>query len=369
MANELTIPPSFVGGPAAIFGGVTYDEDLGAGIQVGFGVIGYRGKVWAIKYKGNEIPITVRDASGDIVPLPSIELVILRAPNHLSKVWYEQGWSEDASAPPDCASSNGITPDIGVPKKQSEFCKLCKWDQFNSRPVQQGQAQQFKGKACSDNKRLAVVPLGDLNNEQYGGPMLLRVPPASLNDVQAVANQLKGIGFPYYAAGIKVSFDMTVSYPRFIFKPIRKLTDDEGAIVMKLRDLDLTDKICNGDPAPVPDAAPPPQQPAQTAASTPVAPSQPAAPVAPTQATPQPPPPQQAAPPPPTTGGFGGGPAAQAPQPSASKQETAPPSGFGGSGNGAAQPAQSAVAAQPETSGVAQFDQALDKKLEGLLGS
>jgi hypothetical protein len=353
----MIIPPGFKSGPAAIFGGAVFDEDLGAGIQVGFGVIGYRGKVWSIKWKGQEIPITGRDAGGDIVPLPSIELAVLKAPNHLSKVWYEQGWSEDASAPPDCASSNGVVPDVGVPKKQNDICATCKWNAFGSRPAQPGQPQQFKGKACSDNKRLAVVPLGDLNNEQYGGPMLLRVPPASLNDVLAIANTLKQIGFPYYAAGIKVSFDMTVSYPRFVFKPIRALTNEEGEIVMKLRDLDVVDRIVHGEPAPaqetlkgaVAGSQPQSQQP-QTVAET---------------APAQPPPTQQAAPVQSPTG-FGG---SQAPQQSTPQPKTAPTSGFGGNGSGAAPEGVSNTngSAQPESSGVAQFDKALDDKLKGLL--
>lgn len=355
MANEMIIPPSFKAGPAAIFGGVTYDEALAAGIQVGFAVIGYRGKTWSIKHKGQEIPITGRDAGGDIVPLPSIELVVLKAPNHLSKVWYEQGWSEDASAPPDCTSSNGVVPDLGVPKKQNDFCKACKWDAFGSRPAQPGQTQTFKGKACSDNKRLAVVPLGDLKNEQYGGPMLLRVPPASLSDVEALANALKAIGYPYYAAGVKVSFDMTLSYPRFIFRPLRGLSQEEGEIIMAHRNLDLTDKIVNGDPAPVPElpqkvaASPPPQAPPQQPVN-----------VAPTQAPTQPPPTQAAQPAVQPTG-FGGTPA-QAPQQSAPQPKTAPTSGFGG-GNGASPSSE----VQSETSGVVQFDTALDDKLKALL--
>lgn len=357
MANEIIIPPSFKAGPAAIFGGIVFDEDLGAGIQVGFAVIGYRGKTWSIKHKGQEIPITGRDAGGDVVALPSIELVVVKAPNHLSKVWYEQGWSEDASAPPDCASSNGVVPDVGSPKKQNDFCATCKWNMFGSRPAQAGQTQQFKGKACADNKRLAVVPLGDLHNEQYGGPMLLRTPPASLNDLQVLANTLKGIGFPYYAAGVKVSFDLTVSYPRFVFKPMRALSQEEGETVMKIRELDLTDKIINGEPAPVPDQ--PTQTPQQVAALQP----QQTATVAPTQAPEQsPPPPKAAAVAQPT--GFGGSPTTGATQQGTQKPQTAPTSGFGG-GNGAAPPQTDA--GQPETSGVSQFDSALDKKLEGLL--
>src|SRR6188768_3224916 len=115
--NNLVIPPDFMSGPAAIFQGQDGADDLGAGISAGFGVIGYKGKTWSIRHKGGEIVLMRPDGDG---PLNSIELVIVDAPNHLSKTWYEQGYAEGANTPPDCASSNGVVPDAGVPKKQND---------------------------------------------------------------------------------------------------------------------------------------------------------------------------------------------------------------------------------------------------------
>jgi len=248
--NALTLPPAFQGGPAAIFGGFDPTDDLGSGISVGFAVIGYRGKTWSIKYNGEEEPLLRTDGSGD--PLASIDLVILKAPNHLSKVWYEQQWNDGSNAPPDCASSNGIVPDLNVPKKQNNICLTCRWNQFGSRPAVAGQAPT-KGKACGDNKRLAVVPLGSIKNEKYGGPMLLRTPAASLGDLGNFALQLKQVGWPYYAIGVRVSFDLSVSFPKFIFKALRPLVNDEGKIVMDMRKELLVGKIIDGDPAPLPE--------------------------------------------------------------------------------------------------------------------
>ena len=318
--SNLDHPSRFSGRSSTVFGGAGYDEDLAAGISAGFGVVGYRGRTWSIRYKGEEKPLNYPNTDD---PLNSLELIIIKAPNHLSKTFYETGWTQNASAPPDCASSNGIVPDAGVPKKQNDVCITCKQNQFGAKPVQPGQTQAFKGKPCADNKRLAVVPLGNILNEQYGGPLLLRVPPMSLGDLSNLGNLLKQIGFPYYAAGIKISFDTTVSYPKFIFKLLRRLTEAEGKIVNELRELDITDKIIHGDTPP-------------STSAEPIVSSQKAAPVPDNVVTM---PKQQAQP---TT-----------------------PSGFGSSTenkqNGTA-PAQ-----EPVTTGVPQFDAALDKKLEGLL--
>ena len=184
--NSLVLPPTFQGGPAAIFGAYDPSDDLGTAISVGYAVMGYRGKTWSIKYNGEEEPLLREDGSGD--PLNSIDVVVIKAPNHLSKVWYEQQWNDGSNAPPDCASSNGIVPDLNVPKPQNKICLTCKWNMFGSRPAVAGQAPT-KGKACGDNKRLAIVPLGAIKNEKYGGPMLLRVPAASLGDLGNFALQ------------------------------------------------------------------------------------------------------------------------------------------------------------------------------------
>lgn len=356
--SNLVIPSDFGAGPAAIFAGLGPDEDLAAAIAAGFGLIGYRGKTWSIRYKGDELPLMRNDGDG---PLNSIEVIILKAPNHLSKTWYEAGWAEGATAPPDCGSSNGVVPDAGSPKRQNDVCITCRWNAFGSRPAQPGQTQQFKGKACSDNKRLAVVPLGDIMNEQFGGPMLLRCPPASLSDLGNLGGLLKQVGFPYYAAGIKISFDTTVSYPKFIFKPMRPLTEAEGKMVMELRELDITDKIIHGD-------APPDMSPAkgELQQAEAVAPAKPDNVVS--IKTQEPPPPTQQAEPAKATG-FGGAaapakPAEQAASP-APAQKTASAGAFGGGeANGGAPPQT-----EPVATGVPQFDAALDQKLEGLLGA
>jgi len=236
MSQAIVVPASFNTPVAASFQGLQAGDDLSGGITGGYGLIKYRGKVWSIQYQGNSVDLMRDDGDG---PRGSIDIVIVRANANLSKTWYENGWDESNSAPPDCASANGITPDAGVPKKQSNVCATCPRNAWGSAP------NGGKGKACGDHRRLAVVPFTDLPNEHFGGPLLLRCPAASLQDMSAFDARYKAIGYPYFTMGIKISFDPKESYPKFQFAAIRPLTEQEAQIVVQLRDDPRTMRVVN----------------------------------------------------------------------------------------------------------------------------
>ncbi len=291
MSNAV-IPANF-GAVSAEFRGEPIENDLGAGVQGGYGVIGFKGKVWSIRKGGTDTPLMRDDGDG---PRNSIEVVVLKAATVVSKIWYEKGYVEGSTAAPDCYSTNGVTPAAGATKKQSAACTNCPMNAWGSRITPAGK----QGKACSDSKRLAVTPLGDIPNELFGGPMLLRVPAASLTEMAVFGEKMKTLGFPYYAFGTRISFDSNESYPKFVFGAIRKLTDDEARVVVKMRDSDAVHRVLAEEDhtttAPPPMAAPSPfeqDRPCQTnnvvpmtprpgtgAASTPSAP-----PAAPTSTT------------------------------------------------------------------------------------
>ena len=84
------IPANF-GAVSNRFAGVSANDDLSSGIQSSFGLIGYKGKVWSIRYRGDETPLMRDDGDG---PRGSIEVVILKSSPVVSKVWYEQGYVE-----------------------------------------------------------------------------------------------------------------------------------------------------------------------------------------------------------------------------------------------------------------------------------
>ena len=220
------LPASFQGALAPQFQGVDINNDLASGVQSGFGLITFKGKVWTIKYRGDERSLMRPDGDG---PVNSIEVVIVKASPHISKVFYENGYVEGSNSPPDCFSTNGITPDVSSAKKQAASCAACPKNAWGSRITPQGKA----GKACSDAKRLAVVPLSDIQNEAMGGPMLLRVPAASLQEMAMYSQGMAKMGYPYYAVATRISFDPQEAYPKFQFKPIRPLTAEEADMVIE----------------------------------------------------------------------------------------------------------------------------------------
>lgn len=57
-------------------------------MRAGFGIVGYKGKVWSTRYRGDKKVLMRADNDG---PMNSIEVVFLKASGHVSKIWYEAG--------------------------------------------------------------------------------------------------------------------------------------------------------------------------------------------------------------------------------------------------------------------------------------
>lgn len=281
------ILPFAAGQVPAAFRNRTDGNELGAGIQSSFGIISYRGKVWATKYQGNEQALMRDDGDG---PRASIDVVIIKAAPVIAKIFYEQGFVDGSNAPPDCFSTNGMAPDPASPKKQSPTCAGCPRNAWGSKTTEAGKP----GKACADSKRLAVVPLADIDNEALGGPMLLRVPAASLKDIKGYGEMLQSYGYPYYAVATKISFDHNEAFPKFVLQALRPLTDEEAAKVAALQADPRVDRILSSA---VDMVAHEPAQPAVPATPFVQQPQAPApAPVQPTPAPVQPAVVQQAQP-------------------------------------------------------------------------
>jgi hypothetical protein len=263
---------------AKIAGRKRLNDDLSAGITGGFPVLSFRGKAWHTKWQGAERTMLNEDGT----PRYAIEVVLLKVAPHISKVWYEAGYIEGSTAAPDCWSVDAIKPDPASPKLQNSVCKTCRWNMWGSSRAQGGSG---KGKDCADSKRVAIAPLMDIPNEAGGGPLLLRVPPASLQELLAYAGRLEQVGYPYYAVATQLSFDVQAQYPKLTFKAIRALTDAEADQVLALQDSDVMERILNmpvdevvhtdgadtthvqvGEKQPVPA---PQQRPVQTAQSAP----------------------------------------------------------------------------------------------------
>lgn len=239
MNQIVNAAPMAMGAVSARFANVPVENDLAEGISGGYGLLTYKGKVWTIRHRGVDRQLMRPDGDG---PMNSVEVVILKGATGLSKIWYENGYVEGSNAPPDCSSSNGVIPDNGVPKKQNNVCATCPRNAWGS------DRRGGKGKDCADSRRVAIVPLTDIPNEAFGGPMLLRIPAASLQDMAAFSSQMQGQGYPYFSIGIRISFDTQESFPKFKFNGIRPLSDAEADMVLRLRTSPEVERIVSEAP-------------------------------------------------------------------------------------------------------------------------
>lgn len=290
MGTELANLDAFKGqAPSTIFAKLDPSkESLADGIGSSYGVLGYRGKSWSLRHRGEKYNFLRPD---DGTPITYIDVVILRDPGVKSKSYYAEGFDVGGSEGkrPTCASLNGVTPDADVVTKQADACALCPRNQWRT------DANGKKSRECSDYKRLAVLVSPKQTLQALGTPLIepvfLRIPPASLNDLAATGEAMEKQGFHYSTYMMRISFEQDKAHPQFVYRPLQKLSEAEGAVVMQLREDPLTMRI-TGDadivdgqftplpapgqqaaPAPAPTAAPVQQAPQPTVAAPPVSPT------------------------------------------------------------------------------------------------
>lgn len=218
--------------PAAMAGAFKMDDldDLTSGVSGGYPIISYKGKVWAVTSGGEKH--LVLDDNGD--PRPSIDVVLVKANPHISKIYYPGGYEEGSTERPSCYSNDGITPGLDAAEPQAAKCAVCPHNQWGSRISEAGS----KGKACSDTRRVAVVSLSDLDT-----PMLMRIPAASLREMANYAQVLKRRNTPYQAVVTKIGFDPEAAYPRFTFRAVRYLDETEAKSIIATGQQDVIGQI------------------------------------------------------------------------------------------------------------------------------
>ena len=226
-----------------------------------FAVVSIKGKVFSIKFGGNNTPLTLT-VNGQVFAAPYFDVVIPKANGNLSKTYYKSGYTDGSEESPDCWSEDGKVP-IGPAEKRPldprnglpcTQCDLCPMNQFGSRITENGR----KGKACADTRKVIVMPcvptgqkdangndvvVMDADNVKYGGPMLLRVPAASLKVFAEYDQKLTQLGLSYFSVVTRMAFDTTEAFPKFVLQPLRVLTDQEAAAVVDLRSSDVVSKI------------------------------------------------------------------------------------------------------------------------------
>jgi len=187
-----------------------------AASEGGFPVISLKGKDFTIVRSGEKEIIT--NEHGD--PVRSFEAVIVSVNPKKSKVYYTADYTDGDTAAPACYSHDGIKPAADAENAQCKTCAACPQNIWGS-AIKNGQ----KRKACDDNMRLAVAAADQLDD-----PMLLRVPPGSLKNLNEYGKMLaqRGVGPSHVVT--RIGFDTNAAFA-VTFKAERFITEEELASV------------------------------------------------------------------------------------------------------------------------------------------
>lgn len=135
-----------------------YDEELAklAGASTGLTDSGGGGKFFSLRAGVLQF---------DDAALPGNQMCVIVASWCLENVYYEEAFDADNRTPPTCfafckdpdAKDEMTPPDIVDEEedfeRQSDLCKTCEKNEW-------GSARQGRGKACSNRRRLALIPAG-----------------------------------------------------------------------------------------------------------------------------------------------------------------------------------------------------------------
>ena len=376
MGQELQLPDWAKGKQVAqAFAGLNAQGDnLADGIGQSYGVIGYKGKVWSLRVRGERHNIIRPD---DGTPSNFLDVIILGQAPQKSKSFYKKYDPNTSDGDrPICSSLDGVVPDSDVTAKQCDTCALCPRNVWKTDPT-----TGRKGRECTDYKRLAVLVLPTQTKPILGSPLMepvfLRVPPDSLNSLAIMGEGMANQGYHYSSYITRITFDPNKAHPCMVFRPLQGLTDAEAPVILDLRSDATVGRITGGEVA-LASGTKQEAPPGAAATGLIAAPTQASPAAAGGQATPQPGPTPDT-----SSNGLGGAPAATTT--GAVSQEKAAPStsatsetgtglvdtGFGGATSAAQQdtaptgmaaPAANADSGEPEDS-----DAALDAHIASLI--
>lgn len=233
-----------------------FGDDSNIAPRVTTNQLSYRGRVWRRIVDGEESQLTRKDQeSGDSVPIPIVNLVVLDHNKGRSRAFYEGGFEEGKNSAPRCSSIDGVKPDASIKDPCAATCATCP-NAVKGSKITENQKQTT---ACSPFKRIAVVP-SQLVGKHV--PMLLRLAQTSVWDKENSANEAQGWyawdqfldmlrarGALHTAAvETKVKFDLRVAYPKLLFQASRWLNVEEAEAAKQQMKNDAEDigKILNG---------------------------------------------------------------------------------------------------------------------------
>jgi hypothetical protein len=163
----------------------------------------------------------------------SMNVVIVKAASKVSRIYYSGSYVEGETVSPTCWSSDSQRPDEKVKTPQSATCLTC--------PKNIKGSGQGESRACRYQQRLAVVLDSEVDKEEV---YQLVLPPTSVFGdgekgklpLQAYARHLKNHGTPITGVVTEMRFDTASPTPKLVFKPLRPVTEEEYAVIQKLKD-------------------------------------------------------------------------------------------------------------------------------------
>ena len=194
--------------------------DIGALVSSSISVprLSYRGKRWRWIVDGEE---TIEKGLTVQVVIVGVEPEAGR----FIKTFYFNPYAPGDTSPPDCSSSNGVSPDGWVSSPQSPRCQTCPKNVFGSAASRTG----GKAKACHDSKRLWAVKPDD-TEIVYG----LNVPIMSLKNLAEYGKYIAKNNYPLALVITELSMDDEAEFPKLCFKHNGFVKEDISKEVMEL---------------------------------------------------------------------------------------------------------------------------------------
>ena len=205
-----------------------------------------------ISFRGSRFYFVAAD--GAETPLPdnapagsnslSLDVIVVDASEHVSKFYYDKAYdpNSDDSAPA-CYSDNGVGPSSRASKPQSLLCGNCPKNVWGSKVTPQGS----QVKACSDVKKIVVVPVSNIDGPAY----MLGIPGASLKTWSAAVAALSSRGVPIPAIVMQLGFEQGAEYPKLTFTPTRYISELEAGAITDLFGLDEVGRLVGRDDVPI----------------------------------------------------------------------------------------------------------------------
>ena len=176
--------------------------------------ISIRGGVFRMMVNGEEIAKNESRA---------MNIVVVNGTKHVARKFYEGAYTPGETAPPDCSSNDGITPDASIEEPQHSNCEGC--------PQNIKGSGQKESRACRFEKRLAVVLADDIKGSVYQ----LILPSKSYfgkgdqdhMPFEQYAKYVASQGYNINMIVTEMKFDSDSESPKLTFKPIGFLNKDQ----------------------------------------------------------------------------------------------------------------------------------------------